>query len=217
MELLGTGRTADVFALGTDRVLRRYRDGSTAEGEAAVMAYVGGFGYPVPKVFQVAGPEMVMERVYGPTMIEAILGDLITLEHAVAQLAVLHRTLHELPARISTDAGSSVIHLDLHPLNVIMSDRGPVVIDWNNATDGAPGFDIAVSALILAEVAIDPVHPLAAVAAAAVPLFRKYAGRPADAMIDAALAMRLANPTLSAEEKGRLPQAVSLVQSSRVA
>jgi hypothetical protein len=33
---IGTGRNADVFALGDDRVLRRYRDGGDVSAEAAV-------------------------------------------------------------------------------------------------------------------------------------------------------------------------------------
>ena len=47
------GRTADVYAFGDDRVLRRYRDGSTGEARGRGDAYVGSFGYPVPKVFRV--------------------------------------------------------------------------------------------------------------------------------------------------------------------
>ena len=54
---LASGRDADVFAIGTARVLRRYRDGGDVAGEAAVMAYVGGLGYPVPNVYAAAGPK----------------------------------------------------------------------------------------------------------------------------------------------------------------
>ena len=35
----------------------------------------------------------------------------------------------------------------------MMVSRGPVVIDWRNATDGAPDLDVALSAVILAQVA----------------------------------------------------------------
>ncbi len=212
MDFLASGRTADVYAVGDDRVLRRYRDGSSAEDEAAVMAYVGGLGYPVPTVFQVDGPDIVMERIDGPTMVVAMAGGLLTPEHGIEQLAALHTALHELPARISTDPEHRVIHLDLHAENVIMSERGPIVIDWCNATDGPPGFDVAVSALIMAEIGVDPSHPLSEVAASAVPLFLKAAGQPSEQMIDAALAMRLANPSLSPAEKERLPAAADLLR-----
>ncbi len=41
------------------------------------------------------------------------------------------------------------MHLDLHPLNVIMSARGPVVIDWPNAKRGHWAVDVADAWLIL--------------------------------------------------------------------
>jgi len=31
-----------------------------------------------------------------------------------------------------------IVHLDLHPENVMLTVSGPVVIDWRNATDGDP-------------------------------------------------------------------------------
>ena len=39
----------------------------------------------------------------------------------------------------------SVLHLDMHPMNVIMSPDGPVVIDWTNAAGGPAGFDGALT------------------------------------------------------------------------
>jgi aminoglycoside phosphotransferase (APT) family kinase protein len=212
MKLLGSGRTADVYDQGIDRVLRRYRNGISAEPEAAVMTYVGGFGYPVPKVFQVAGPDMLMERLHGPTMLQAMVTGLLAPAYAIEQLAALHRALHELPPRLSTDPAYTVVHLDLHPENVIMTERGPMVIDWSNAGDGPAGLDVAVSALIMAEVAVDPDHPVATAARQVVPLFLSCAGRPTDALVDVALAMRLANPVLGDAEKQRLPQAADLLR-----
>jgi aminoglycoside phosphotransferase (APT) family kinase protein len=41
-----------------------------------------------------------------------------------------------------------VVHLDLHPLNVLVTASGPVVIDWTNARAGAPGSDVAVTWLV---------------------------------------------------------------------
>jgi hypothetical protein len=37
---------------------------------------------------------------------------------------------------------------------VMRSARGPVVIDWDNAAEGLPELDVALSALILAEVVV---------------------------------------------------------------
>ena len=55
MDLVGSGRNADVFAVGEGRVLRRYRDGGDVAAEAAVMAHVTAFGYPVPRVHHADG------------------------------------------------------------------------------------------------------------------------------------------------------------------
>jgi tRNA A-37 threonylcarbamoyl transferase component Bud32 len=48
--------------------------------------------------------------------------------------------------------GDRLCHGDYHPYNVVMSPRGPVVIDWNNAHTGNPLEDVARSTLILSGV-----------------------------------------------------------------
>ncbi len=45
--------------------------------------------------------------------------------------------------------GDRLCHGDFHPFNVLLSPRGPIVIDWNNAHIGNPLEDVARSALIL--------------------------------------------------------------------
>lgn len=45
--------------------------------------------------------------------------------------------------------GDRLCHGDFHPGNVIMSERGPVVIDWPNVTAGDPTADYARTALLL--------------------------------------------------------------------
>nr|WP_312870502.1 phosphotransferase [Streptomyces himalayensis] len=37
--------------------------------------------------------------------------------------------------------GVRVLHLDLHPENVLLTQRGPVVIDWANSEEGHPDLD----------------------------------------------------------------------------
>ena len=58
LELVGSGRDADVYSLGEDRVLRRYREGGDATREAELMAFVAGHGYPVPTIFDVDGADL---------------------------------------------------------------------------------------------------------------------------------------------------------------
>ena len=209
---LASGRDADVFAIGTARVLRRYRDGGDVAGEAAVMAYVGGLGYPVPNVYAAAGPDLVMERLYGPTMVDALVDGSVGIETAAQVLADLHVHLHALPARVSTDPAVRILHLDLHPGNVMITPRGPVVIDWCNATEGPPALDIAVSALILAEVAVDESDDLADSARALLAAFLVRTGAPPPDLLRRAIAIRAADPNLSAAETGRLGRAAGLVR-----
>ena len=50
--------------------------------------------------------------------------------------------------------GDRLCHGDFHWFNVLMSPRGPVVIDWNNAHIGNPLEDVARSTLILSGVSV---------------------------------------------------------------
>ena len=45
--------------------------------------------------------------------------------------------------------GNVLCHSDFHPGNVIMSSRGPIIIDWMAATRGSPVADVARTSLLL--------------------------------------------------------------------
>lgn len=45
--------------------------------------------------------------------------------------------------------GNTLCHGDFHPDNILMSSRGPVVIDWANPRRGDPLADVASSSLLL--------------------------------------------------------------------
>ena len=124
--LIGQGRAASVYALDDRRVLRRYAKPRSCAGEAELMRYLRQAGYPVPEVLAVDGRDLVLERLNGPDM----LADLI-----------------RRPWR--------VLHLDLHPANVMLTPGGPVVIDWTNAAAGPAGADVALADLIMASSDID--------------------------------------------------------------
>jgi aminoglycoside phosphotransferase (APT) family kinase protein len=64
-----------------------------------------------------------------------------------------HQRLHEIAAPPSLPAagpGDRLLHLDLHPDNVILSPSGPFVIDWTNARRGDPALDVALTWVIAA-------------------------------------------------------------------
>ncbi len=154
--LLASGRDSDIFEYGPDRVLRRARDGRSIEDEARVMEYVRQRGMAVPAVHEVRahGTEIVMDRINGPTMIAAASRRPWQVDRHAGVLAALHRRLHGLDGpgwlRQLPDHGDRVVHLDLHPLNVLYGAGGPVLIDWTNAARGRAETDVAETWLIVA-------------------------------------------------------------------
>jgi aminoglycoside phosphotransferase (APT) family kinase protein len=120
------------------------------------MEYLHRQGYPVPAVEELSddGAGLVMERVEGPSMVEALGRSPWTVRRQSAVLADLHRQLHDVappgflgPAPMGH--GDRVLHLDLHPLNVLMGPRGAVVIDWTNACVGDPDVDVALAWVLM--------------------------------------------------------------------
>jgi aminoglycoside phosphotransferase (APT) family kinase protein len=159
--LLGAGRDADVYAIGHDRVLRRYRIPLDVTAEARIMQYLDAAGFPVPKVYDAAGSDLVMERLDGPDMLADLARRPWTIPRHAKTLADLHNRLHAIaappdwPSAIAPDGtvlfpGNAVMHMDLHPANVMLSQRGPVVIDWTAARAGLAGADVALAYLIIA-------------------------------------------------------------------
>ncbi|MDP2918837.1 MAG: aminoglycoside phosphotransferase family protein [Dehalococcoidia bacterium] len=191
-QLLARGRTAQIFAWGDDRVLKLYHAGHPAASvdyEAMVMKAVHAAGIPAPEVDNVIEVEnrrgIIMERVWGPTMVDLMVKRLWKTGEYARILADLHVRMNrahvagpepmhlklwyeiarigQLPAQMKQElmkvlmdlpVGNSVCHFDLHPMNVIMSARGPVVIDWEGAGTGNPILDIARSWLLITQAAL---------------------------------------------------------------
>ena len=173
--LVGAGRSADVYDIGAGRVLRRYRVPIDVTAEAELMSYLAAAGYPVPAVFDAAGRDLVLERLDGPDMLADLGRRPWLIPRHARTLADLHDRLHQLPAppgcppAVGPDGtqlcpGAAVLHLDLHPGNVMLTARGPVVIDWVGARAGAAGGDVAMAYLIMATADIDLIprrlHPI---------------------------------------------------------
>jgi aminoglycoside phosphotransferase (APT) family kinase protein len=210
--LIASGRDADIFELGPDHVLRRTRAGRSLETEARAMAYAYERGFPLPKVHEVrtAGTELVMERIRGPIMADAILRRIWTFRRAARTLADLHDQLHAISGpnwlpQIQ-DGGAQLVHLDLHPLNIIIEpERGPVVIDWANASRGEGLTDVALTYVLLTCPRM-PGSPL--LNAAARPLrqmlagqfTKRYRGAALDARIADAAVVKAEDPNMQPDE-----------------
>jgi aminoglycoside phosphotransferase (APT) family kinase protein len=150
--LLASGRDADIFEYGPRSVLRRARDGRPIGNEAQTMMYLLEQGFPVPAVEELSddGTQIVMERVDGPSMVGAINRAPWSALRQADTLAELHLRLHEIAAPdflgpAPVGRGDRMLHMDLHPLNVLIGPTGPVVIDWTNAGRGDPLVDVGLA------------------------------------------------------------------------
>lgn len=198
-----------MYALDGARVLRRYRTGRDVRAEAEVMRHLCARGYPVPKVHHADGADLVLDRLSGPTLAEALVASVIDVRSAAHVLADLHARLHALPAARPAGPETRILHLDLHPENVILTTAGPMVIDWANATEGPPELDIAMTAVILAEVATDRASPLSELAAELLTAYLVEVGPVR--LVERAASVRAGLGPLDA---GRLAEATALVRQA---
>lgn len=177
------------------------------------MEYVRGHGYPVPRVRAAdTRTDLMMERLSGPTMLQAFADGQLEPRDTGVTLARLLRDLHALPARLSADPAVRVLHLDLHPDNVMLTPDGPRVIDWANSEEGPPGLDWGTSAVILAQVAVGD-EPLAEPAGAMLAaLLDGNAHEVTEEGLAEARRRRAANPTMTAREVEVLGDAEELIR-----
>jgi Ser/Thr protein kinase RdoA (MazF antagonist) len=196
-----------VYALDARTVLRRYRRRDVPAGEVAVMRYVRERGYPAPDVVSMDGADLVLERATGPTMRVDLARRPWTLIAHARLLADLHRRLHQIPAPDWLPAigpGGAVIHLDLHPENVLLHGKGALVIDWANARAGDWADDVAQTLVILAAADLGRWTRLAlrAFLGAYLAGFDRAAVR---AHLPAAIERRLTDPNMTSRERELIP------------
>ena len=189
MSVLGAGRASTVVDLGDGRVLR---SGGAPAREAAIMAQARAAGYPVPAVHEVREDALVLERIDGRTMMQDLRHRPWRLGAHARLLAELHRCLHEIPCE-----GAALLHLDLHPLNVLLSPSGPVVIDWTNARAGEPALDVALTWVILAS------SGGLAGRAFLRPFLAEFDRRELERALPEAVAYRVADPNVTGAERAR--------------
>lgn len=211
--LIGSGRAADVFQIDARTVLRRYRFAMSAEPEARVMTYLRAAGYPVPEVFDANGTDLVMERIIGTDLLTDLARRPWRAARHAATLARMHDLLHEIEAPDGlprpVGEGSRMLHLDLHPGNVMLTAEGPFVIDWSNAAAGPPGADVAMAALIMR---VSEVDDLPALVRPAAGLIRSVVVRRFESAVNAdhrphlaaAASVRARDPNVRPAEADRL-------------
>ena len=153
--LIGSGRAADIYDIGDGRVLRRNRNGESTALEAAAMRHLFTHDYPVPEIHDADGADLIMERVDGPTMLDSFARQPWKMRSWAATLADLHHLLLDVPVPDFDvlqrfGAPDVLIHGDLHPDNVMLTESGPVVIDWTNVGVGPRGAEVASTWILMA-------------------------------------------------------------------
>lgn len=122
---------------------------------------------------------IVLERLEGPSLLQIVAARPWQVVAVARQLAEVHAAIHarrveglrplrehlrwridhsELPEQLRTRTeaalarmppGDAVCHGDLHPDNLVVTRRGPVVIDWSELSAGHPLADVARTSLML--------------------------------------------------------------------
>lgn len=149
-----------MFIRSDGLLVKRTRTGRDLRREAEMMLYLSGHGIPVPRVFEATEDELVMQYVPGPRMSEEI-GRKPWLAGSLGEeLADLHHRLDLIPAPGFLSGEGDLLHLDLHPGNVVLGPEGPVVLDWASAGKGDRRLDVALSWVSLAVAHLAPVMKL---------------------------------------------------------
>jgi Ser/Thr protein kinase RdoA (MazF antagonist) len=159
--LLASGQEADVYLRPDGLLVKRSRTGRDPGPEAELMRYLRRHGVPVPRVADASGTDLVMEYVPGPRMSEEVDAKPWRAGALGRELAELHRRLDDVPAPAFLDGEGALLHLDLHPGNVVLGPEGPVVVDWASARRGDRRVDVAMSWLALAVAPLRPFKRLA--------------------------------------------------------
>jgi len=112
---------------------QQVRDGSRSVSMAAV---------------ELAEIQLLIHRARAPTGLPAVRDRVDQKIDAASELSPQER--YEARRMVgSLQQGSTICHGDLHPGNVLMSDRGPIVIDWFDAALGSPIVDLVRSSLLV--------------------------------------------------------------------
>jgi aminoglycoside phosphotransferase (APT) family kinase protein len=224
--LVGAGRSADVYAISADRVLRRYRTPIDVQSEATIMRHLDLAGFPVPKVYDADGSDLVMERLDGRDMLTDLGRRPWLARRHARTLADMHNRLHQVAAPPGwpqpLGPGDKVLHLDLHPGNIMLTSRGPVVIDWSNYAAGPAGADVAMAYLIMASSEVDDLPALvrpavSSVRAAVIRHFLLGACDEPDPHIAMVARLRMADPNVRPSEADWLARKVAEVERSAAA
>jgi len=177
------------------------------------MTHARSHGVPVPEVFDVAGTtDLILEAVIGPTMLEDLTRRPWRVVDHSRTLARLHNLVHAVDAlewlRAPFGPGNRLLHVDLHPENVMLTKRGPQIIDWEGAAQGPAEADIAMCWVLMrtSEIPGPPVQRRVGAAGQALfsRLFLSACPELDTSWLATAAEYSIADPTVTARERTRL-------------
>lgn len=186
-QLIAEGRTAEVYALSKDRVIKLFYDwcpNHWVQQEIEITNRISSMPIPTPNILESVETEgrqgIIYERVNGPSLLTLSMTKPWMVIHFARLLAEIHTEIHKnkvnnLPPQratlidviqhlesLSPELKESVLklldelpddntlcHFDFHPDQVLISDNGPVVIDWITAQQGHQLSDVARTCVIL--------------------------------------------------------------------
>jgi tRNA A-37 threonylcarbamoyl transferase component Bud32 len=151
---IAEGRDSEIFEHAPGQVLRVARVPRDLRPEARIMNYVREHDSPAPEVFDAGDGWLGMERLDGKSLLVAMPRTLKGIRDGALITAHLHKRLAAIPApdwlpEAPGPPGNDVLHLDLHPMNIMQTRRGPVVIDWGIARRGDGAVDVAATWALL--------------------------------------------------------------------
>jgi aminoglycoside phosphotransferase (APT) family kinase protein len=150
------------LATGDGEYALRVLPEAAARREASVHRAAAAGGVPVPEVCAQAPGLLLVRWCPGRRLLEALDARPDRAWRLGLAFGRVQARIHRIPAPAGLRpagpaAGSSLLHLDYHPLNVLTDgERITAVLDWTNAAAGDPRADLARTLSILRLEARDP-------------------------------------------------------------
>ena len=156
---IAVGRTAEVYAWGEHQVLKLYRDWCPprwVDFEAGLgLAGVSMFNTIIARPWTIIQFGRLMAEMHAAMHAIQSPSDLPDqrdrLKGAIERAQSLPDDLRRKTLGIleTLPDGDRLCHGDFHPDNVLMTPRGPIIIDWMTATRGDPIGDVARTLLLM--------------------------------------------------------------------
>lgn len=191
-----------------------------------LITHIVNSGFPAPRIYDTVGNTLIMERVHGPTLFQALVSGETSIDDGAYLNVALMEQLHTMPVpdelrqaalddpivgALTNPQHLAILHMDLHPANIILTEHDAVPISWECIRVGPPELDQASTALAVGILASEE-HELQH--GAQVYLHRLHQGFGTGYLdyLDAASTFRAMRPDVPNEERDLLATAQSVIR-----